>query len=110
MDEQPEGAEDPEETSPYEWAPAEWLPDTWESAPITPSRPVDKWRRGSVAGAILTGVAMGLAEVFEPDLKDRAPIVIESRDPTEPRAVELALDFDDPAASVVTYHPPEPTT
>jgi hypothetical protein len=106
-----DGPDDPEEastedTSPYEWAPAEWLPDTWESAPIKPSRPVDKWRRGSVAGAILTGVAMGLAEVFEPDLKDRAPIVIEARDPSEPRAVELDLDFDDPAASVVTYHPP----
>ena len=59
-----------------------------------------------MAGAILTGVAMGLAEVFEPDLKDRAPIVIEAREPTEPRPVELALDFEDPAASVVTYRPP----
>ncbi len=97
----------PEETSPYEWAYAEWLPETWEPAePIKPSRQVERWRRASVSGAILTGIALGLAEVFDPDLRERDAIVTESHVPTSTRDVEMALDFDDPSASVVIYHRP----
>jgi len=63
---------------------------------------VEAWRRRTATGALLTGMARGLGQVFEPE-RDRPAIVAEA--PGEPfgppRPVEAVLDPDDPAASTL---------
>lgn len=67
---------------------------------------VDAWRRRTATGALLTGVALGLAEVFEPPPAEVA-IVAEApgEPPGPPRAVTVHLDEDDPSASSVVIRP-----
>lgn len=74
-------------------------------AEIVPSSRVDQFRRGSLAGAVLNGIALGLREVLEVE-KEQAPIVQDaSGDPPTPKHVDAELDPDDPAASTVTVRP-----
>lgn len=72
--------------------------------PMTTSLPprVEAWRRRSATGALLTGVALGLQEVFEPR-RDPVAIVAEApgEPPGPPQPLEVHLDPDDPAASSV---------
>lgn len=89
------------------------LYDTEELAAIDagPSRPanepvtrVSQWRRRSALGAVLTGLALGLKEVFEPE--DERSIVIEVGDDGLPTdlPVHLFLDPDSPAGSLCIVH------
>ncbi len=64
-----------------------------------PSR-VSRWSRSTAAGMVLTGFALGLREVLDPE-EDR-PIVIEVDADGEPShlPVQLFLDPDSPAGSL----------
>ncbi|HEX5266265.1 MAG TPA: hypothetical protein VFW24_05790 [Acidimicrobiales bacterium] len=86
-----------------EW-PVEESVETWgenrpESHTALPAR-VEAWRRRTATGALLTGIARGFGEVFEPE---REPAAIVAEAPGEPfgppRPVEAILDPDDPSAS-----------
>jgi hypothetical protein len=84
----------------------------WEEAalldtdPIEASSHIERWRRkGSVGAAVLSGFALGLQEVFYPEQREDPAIVVEAGDPPTDRPVEAHLDFEDPAASVVTVRP-----
>jgi hypothetical protein len=63
-------------------------------------------RRHGVTGALMAGIAMGLRDVFEPDLHDR--IAIEQpapEQPLEPQKYEVHLDPDAPESSFAIYRP-----
>ncbi len=79
--------------------------------PPLPSR-VTQWSRRTALGAVMSGMALGLQEVFEP--KEQAPIVVEVDDDGMPHhlPVELFLNPDDPRGSLALVHrsemrPPE---
>ncbi|MDP8937006.1 MAG: hypothetical protein M3O23_04650 [Actinomycetota bacterium] len=56
--------------------------------------------------ALLTGIAMGLREVFDPEPKDRMAIEQEAPgQPTEPQRLEVHLDPFDPCQSFAVYRP-----
>lgn len=61
---------------------------------------VEAWRRRTVTGAMLTGIARGLGQVFEPE-RERAAIVSEmpGAPPPPPGPVEAVIDPEDPEAS-----------
>jgi hypothetical protein len=63
---------------------------------------VEAWRRRTVAGAMLTGIARGLGQVFDPE-KEKPAIVAEmaGAPPPPPGPVEAVIDPDDPAASLL---------
>ncbi len=65
---------------------------------------VSQWRRRSAIGAVLTGMALGLQEVFDPE-QERS-IVIEVDADGEPLdlPVDLFLDPDSPAGSLCIVH------
>lgn len=58
------------------------------------------WSRSSAVGAVLTGMVLGLKEVFQPE--DEPAIVIEVDESGEPfdLPVQLFLDPDSPAGSL----------
>ena len=74
-------------------------PDADELRNALPQR-VEAWRRRTVTGAMLTGIARGLGQVFEPE-RERAAIVAEmpGAPPPPPGPVEAQIDPDDPEAS-----------
>ncbi len=65
---------------------------------------ISHWRRHSALGAVLTGLALGYQEVFDPE--EERSIVIEVDDEGEPRdlPVELFLDPDSPTGSLCIVH------
>jgi hypothetical protein len=77
--------------------------DAWDRAPereeLLPSR-VSRWSRSTALGMVLTGFAMGLQEVLDPE--DERQIVIEvDDDGTAPHLpIQLFLDPDSPAGSL----------
>jgi hypothetical protein len=67
---------------------------------------LDRWRRRSATGALLTSVALGLRQVFDPEKKER--IVIEQQAPGQPEKVEpveLHFDAESPNATFVVLRP-----
>ncbi len=66
---------------------------------------VESWRRRSATGAILTGFAFGLREVFEPERKDPAIVMETSGDPPGDLPVEATLDPLPARHSVVRIRP-----
>lgn len=79
-------------------------------ARVRPELPPDRishWRRHSALGAVLTGLALGYQEVFDPE--EERSIVIEVDDEGEPRdlPVELFLDPDSPSGSLCIVHRPD---
>lgn len=80
-------------------------------APALASR-ITSWSRRTTMGAVMSGMAFALQEVFEP--KDQAVIVVEVDDDGLPHdlPVQLLLDPDNPAGSLALVHrtgmkPPE---
>ncbi|HYI63012.1 MAG TPA: hypothetical protein VEW93_14560 [Acidimicrobiales bacterium] len=65
---------------------------------------VSQWRRRSALGAVLTGLALGFQEVFDPE--DERSIVIEVDDTGLPSdlPVQMFLDPDSPAGSLCIVH------
>ncbi len=69
---------------------------------VTPDRP--EAPRAGVGRALLTGIAMGLREVFDPEPKERTVVEQEAPgEPTEPQRLELHLDPFDPCESFAVY-------
>jgi hypothetical protein len=67
---------------------------------------IDRWRRRTAAGALLTSIARGFQQVFDPERKER--IVIEQEAPGrthEPEPVELHFDPESPRTSFVVLRP-----
>jgi hypothetical protein len=66
-----------------------------------PLRRFDAWRRRSAIGAIATGVALGLKEIFQPTTNEP---VITAEAPGNPpdggNRLRVILDPDDPSKSV----------
>ncbi len=78
-----------------------------EAGPTRRDQPVTKvsqWRRRSALGAVLTGMALGLQEVFDPE--DERSIVVEVDADGEPLdlPVQMFLDPDSPAGSLCIVH------
>jgi hypothetical protein len=77
-----------------------------DSGPHTALPPkIESWRRRSATGAVLTGFAFGLREVFEPERKEPAIIMEVSGEPPEDLPVEAHVDERRPDESVVTIRP-----
>ncbi len=85
---------DPEELAVIEAGPR-------RNEPVTK---VSQWRRRSALGAVLTGMALGLQEVFDPE-QERS-IVIEVDADGEPLdlPIQIFLDPDSPAGSLCIVH------
>jgi hypothetical protein len=66
-----------------------------------PPRRFDAWRRRSAIGALATGVALGLKEIFQPN--NIEPVITATAPGDPPDASErlrVILDPDDPSKSV----------
>lgn len=80
--------------------------DDGDGDEIVPSSAVGRFRRNTTAGAILNGVALGLRDVFDPVVKEEAPIIQDAPgEPVEPKPVDVDYDPDDPTASRVLVRP-----
>ena len=66
---------------------------------------MEAWRRRSATGAILTGFAFGLKEVFEPEREEPAIVQQVPGEPPGNLPVEAQLDHTRPDESVVTIRP-----
>ena len=66
---------------------------------------MEAWRRRSATGAILTGFAFGLKEVFEPEREEPAIVQQVPGEPPGDLPVEAQLDQTRPDESVVTIRP-----
>lgn len=85
--------------------------DAWRppEPPPLPSRLVT-WGRSTVFGAVLTGSALGLAEVLDPPAEEQIVIEIDADGEPHDLPVRLLLDPDDPRGSLcfVRRDPPPP--
>jgi len=65
---------------------------------------ISQWTRRSAVGALFTGMALGLQEVFDP--KEQQSIVVEVDDEGVPNdlPVQMFLDPDSPAGSLCIVH------
>lgn len=66
---------------------------------------VEAWRRRSATGAILTGFALGLQEVFEAKKDEPAVVMETSGDPPTDLPVEADFEYGRPRQSVVNVRP-----
>jgi hypothetical protein len=63
---------------------------------------VEKWRRNSATGAVLTAFAFGLQQAFEPERKEAAIVMQTSGDPPKDLPVEAHLEQLGPRQTSVT--------
>ena len=77
---------------------------TRRPSPTPPVSKLSAWSRRSAIGAVLTGMALGLQEVFDPE--EERSIVIEVDADGEPLdlPVQMFLDPDSPAGSLCIVH------
>jgi len=77
--------------------------DSWQptepAPPTLPTRLVS-WRRTSLVGAVMTGMAFSLREVLEPERRDQIVIEVDADGEPDDLPIELHLDPEDPARSV----------
>ena len=66
---------------------------------------VEAWRRRSATGAILTGFALGLQQVFEPKRDEPAVIMETSGEPPKDLPVEADFEYGRPKQSIVNVRP-----
>ncbi len=72
-----------------------------------PSRRFDGWRRRSAVGAMATGVALGLRDIFYPT--NNQPVLTAEAPGDPPDAdqeMRVILDPEDPTKSVAIFPPP----
>jgi hypothetical protein len=65
----------------------------------------ERWRTRSAAGTVLTAVAFGLQQVFEPERKEPAIVMETSGDPPADLPVEAELEQLGPRQSTVKVRP-----
>lgn len=65
----------------------------------------ERWRSRSATGSVLTAVAFGLKEVFEPERKEPAIVMETSGEPPKELPVEANLEQLGPRQSSVTVRP-----
>jgi hypothetical protein len=71
-----------------------------------PATALERWRKRTVTGAILTRVALGLREALEAPYDERPAIVIDAAgDPPGPQPFELDLVEDHPERARVIVRP-----
>lgn len=80
------------------------FPEDGEPHTALPTK-VEAWRRRSATGAILTGFALGLQQVFEPKRDEPAVIMETSGDPPRDLPVEADFEYGRPRQSVVNVRP-----
>jgi hypothetical protein len=68
-------------------------------------RAVEAWRRRSVTGLLLTGIAFGLREVLDPQPEKAAIIAEVPGEPPGDKALDVNVDSTRPAESVVLVRP-----
>jgi hypothetical protein len=68
-------------------------------------RKVEAWRQRSAAGAILTGMALGLQQALGTERNEPAIVVQTSGDPPRDLPVEADFEFRRPRQSVVNIRP-----
>jgi hypothetical protein len=66
---------------------------------------MEAWRKRSATGAILTGIALGFQQVFEPERNDPAIIQETSGEPPKDLPVEAEIEQLRPRQSVVSIRP-----
>jgi hypothetical protein len=66
---------------------------------------LESWRKRSATGAILTGLARGLQQVFEKEQEQPAIIMTTSGDPPKDLPVEAEVEQGRPRHSVVNIRP-----
>ena len=66
---------------------------------------VEAWRKRSATGAVLTGIAFGLQQVFGKEREDPAIIQTTSGDPPRDLPVEAEVEHGRPRRSVVSIRP-----
>ncbi|MBS1838640.1 MAG: hypothetical protein JST64_13190 [Actinobacteria bacterium] len=82
--------------------------DTTDPIDPQPSARIPHRYRRSVSASVLAAGMLGLRDVLEAPRDDR-PVVEQHVDEHDRRRpVEVQLDPDDPAASIVRLHPPPP--
>ena len=83
-------------------------PEVDGPAPL-PSR-VAEWSRRSMAGAVLTGWAVALADIYQPEPDPAIVIEVDADGEPHDLPIRLLLDPDDPAGSlcIVRRDPPPP--
>ncbi|HEX4864685.1 MAG TPA: hypothetical protein VFV02_11465 [Acidimicrobiales bacterium] len=108
-DYQPEG-EPPEESVSEEYEAEDYLPEDAEPLDdddvhtALPGK-VEAWRRRSATGAVLTGFALGLQQVFEPKKDEPSIIMQTSGEPPKDLPVEADFEYGRPRSSVVNIRP-----
>jgi hypothetical protein len=65
----------------------------------------ERWRRDSALGAVGTGIARGLQNVFAPPPNQPVIVVSVPGDPPDPDRLQVILDPDDPSKSVALLPP-----
>jgi hypothetical protein len=76
-----------------------------------PSRRFDAWRRRSAIGAIATGVALGLKEIFQPTNIEPVITAVAPGDPPDAdKGLRVILDPDDPSKSLAIVPPDQGRT
>ncbi len=79
-------------------------PDDEEVHSALPGK-VEAWRRRSATGAVLTGFALGLQQVFEAKKDEPAVVMETSGDPPRDLPVEADFEYGRPRSSVVNIRP-----
>lgn len=68
---------------------------------------LDRWRRNTASGALVTAMALGLQNVFDPEKVDTIAIEQEAPDePFNPGQVELQFDPGDARGTRIVIRPP----
>jgi hypothetical protein len=78
-------------------------PDSGPSSALP--QKVEAWRKRSATGAILTGFALGLQQVFEKEKEEPAIVMQTSGDPPTDLPVDADVEHGRPRQSVVSIRP-----
>jgi hypothetical protein len=79
------------------------VPDDAPGSALPPK--VEAWRKRSATGAVLTGFALGLQQVFEKEKEQPAIVMQTSGDPPMDLPVEADVEHGRPRQSVVSIRP-----
>lgn len=78
------------------WEPPQDQPD---GPAVMPSR-LTRWSRNAAMGAVLTGFALGLQEIFDPTDKEQIVVEVDADGNADHLPIQLFLDPDSPAGSL----------